>query len=170
MRGLRVLGHPVHPALVHFPVALWTASLAADGAVIATGAAFWAAAAWWCLVAGLAMAALAATVGFVDYSLLATRHPAFRTATAHMLAMSLSAMFFLASAMLRGGPGVAAGSGALVCSGLGFTTLLVGGWLGGTLVYRFGVAVKVVEELDQSDHDDSGVHTTHSNQKKHSTD
>ncbi len=154
MRGLRVLGHPLHPALVHFPIALWTASLAADGAMIATGAAFWGAAAWWSLVAGLAMAALAATVGFVDYSLLAPKHPAFRTATAHMLAMSLSAVFFFVSAMLRGGPDAVAGSGALVCSGLGFFSLMVGGWLGGTLVYRFGIAVKVVEELDQPAHDD----------------
>jgi uncharacterized membrane protein len=138
--------------------------------MIATGAAFWAAVAWWSLVAGLAMAALAATVGFVDYSLLPTKHPAFRTATAHMLTMSLSAMFFLGSAMLRDGPGAVAGSGALICSGVGFISLLVGGWLGGTLVYHFGVAVKVVEELDQPDHDDSRVRTTHSNSRNRSTD
>lgn len=126
--------------------------------MIATGATFWGAVAWWSLVAGLAMAALAALAGFVDYSLLATKHPAFRTATAHMLTMSLSAVFFLASVVLRGGPEAAAGSGALVCSGLGFLALLVGGWLGGTMVYHFGVAVEVVEGLDQPAHDDS-VHS-----------
>jgi uncharacterized membrane protein len=160
VRGLRVVGHPLHPALVHFPVALWTASLAADGALIATGATFWGAVAWWSLVAGLAMAALAAVAGFVDYSLLAPKHPGFRTATAHMLTMSLSALFFLAGAMLRGGPGAAAGSGALVCSGLGFLALLGGGWLGGTLVYHFGVAVEVVEGLDQPARDDSQLHSS----------
>jgi uncharacterized membrane protein len=159
VRGLRVIGHPLHPALVHFPVALWTASLAADGALIATGTTFWGAVAWWSLVAGLAMAALAAVAGFVDYSLLAPKHPAFRTATAHMLTMSLGAVFFLVSALLRGGPG-AAGSGALVCSGLGFFALLVGGWLGGTLVYHFGVAVEVVEGLDRPGQDDSQMHST----------
>ena len=109
-------------------------------------------------MAGLAMAALAATAGFVDYSLLAPKHPAFRTATAHMLTMSLSAMFFLASAVLRGGPDSAAGSGALVCSGLGFLALMVGGWLGGTLVYHFGVAVEPVEARDQPATDDSQEH------------
>jgi uncharacterized membrane protein len=66
-----------------------------------------------------------------------------------MMAMSLSAVLFLASAMLRDGPDSAAGWGALICSGLGFCSLLVGGWLGGTLVYRFGVAVEVVEEMDR---------------------
>ncbi len=156
MRGLRVLGHPLHPAVVHFPVALWTASLAADGVLIATGTPFWGALAWWSLVAGLAMAALAAVAGFVDYSLLSPKDPAF-TATAHMLTMSVSAAFFLASAVLRGGPDSAAGSGALVCSGFGFLALMAGGWLGGTLVYHFGVAVEVVEALDRSVHDDPQV-------------
>ncbi len=155
MRGLRVLGHPLHPALVHFPVALWTASLAADGAMIATGAAFWGALAWWSLVAGLAMAAVAALAGFVDYSLLPQTHPAFTTATVHMLAMSLSALLFLGSAVLRGGPDSTAGAGALICSALGFLALMVGGWLGGTMVYHFGVAVEVVEKLDQPAHDRS---------------
>jgi uncharacterized membrane protein len=148
MRGLRLLGHPLHPALVHFPVALWTASLAADGAALATGAAFWGQAAWWCLVAGLGAAALAATAGFVDYSLLPPKHAGFRTATAHMLAMSFSASLFLVSALLRGGPGSAAGLGAVICSGLGFLALVAGGWLGGTLVYRFGVAVEPVERRE----------------------
>ena len=160
MRGLRLMGHPLHPALVHFPVALWTASLAADGAALAMGAAFWGPAAWWCLAAGLAAAALAAVAGFVDYSLLPPKHPGFRAATAHMLTMSFSAMCFLVSALLRGGPGSAAGLGAVICSGLGFLALLAGGWLGGTLVYRFGVAVEPVERLEPSARDDTRSRTT----------
>jgi len=27
MNGLRLLGHPLHPAVVHFPVAAWTAAV-----------------------------------------------------------------------------------------------------------------------------------------------
>jgi uncharacterized membrane protein len=154
MRGLRFMGHPLHPALVHFPVALWTASLAADGAARVTGAAFWGPAAWWCLAAGLAAAALAATAGFVDYSLLPPKHPGFRAATAHMLAMSFSALCFLASVLLRGGPASAAGNGAVIFSALGFIALVAGGWLGGTLVYRFGVAVEPVERLQPPTRDD----------------
>lgn len=154
------MGHPLHPALVHFPVALWTASLAADGAALATGAAFWGTAAWWSLVAGLAAAALAVVAGFVDYSLMPPKHPAFRAATAHMLTMSFSALCFLVSVLLRGGPESAAGFGALVCSGLGFLALLMGGWLGGTLVYRFGVAVEPAERLELPARDDRQAHTT----------
>ncbi len=128
--------------------------------MIATGTPLWATLAWWSLVAGLAMAAVAALAGFVDFSLLPQTHPAFTTATAHMMAMSFSAVLFLASAMLRDGPGSAAGPGALICSGLGFLALMAGGWLGGTLVYHFGVAVKVVEDLEQQPHDDSQERTT----------
>lgn len=51
MRGLPLAGHSLHPALVHFPIAFWMASLATEGAVLATGAAFWRLAAWWLLVA-----------------------------------------------------------------------------------------------------------------------
>jgi uncharacterized membrane protein len=153
------MGHPLHPALVHFPVALWTVSLAADGAALATGTAFWVSAAWWCLVSGLGGAALAATAGLVDYSLLPTKHPAFRTATAHMLTMSFSALCFLVSALLRGGPGSAAEFSALVCSGVGFLALVVGGLLGGTLVYRFGVAVEPAERLGLPAHDHTQAHT-----------
>ena len=157
MRGLRFMGHPLHPALVHFPVALWTASLAADGAALAMGAAFWGPAAWWCLVAGLAGAALAATAGFVDYSLLPPKHPGFRAATAHMLTMSFSALCFLVSLLLRGGPASAAGAGAVIFSVLGFLALVGGGWLGGTLVYRFGVAVEPVERMEPPACDDSSA-------------
>jgi uncharacterized membrane protein len=140
--GLRLFGHPLHPALVHFPIALWTASLASDGAALATKAAFWGFAAWWSLVSGLAVAALAAVAGFLDYSRLPQTHPAFRAATAHALVMTFVALCFLASALLRPGPGAAAGAAALACSGIGFIALLAGAWLGGTLVYRFGVGME----------------------------
>ena len=153
MRGLRLSGHPLHPALVHFPLALWTVSLAADGAALATGAAFWVQAAWWCIVGGLAGAALAATAGFVDYSLLPPKHPAFRTATAHTSVMISAALLFLLSALLRGAPDSAPGPGALACSVLGFLALMAGGWLGGTMIYRFGVAVEPVERLEPPERD-----------------
>ena len=142
MPTLRFLGHPLHPALVHFPVALWTASVASDAAARVTGAAFWSPAAWWSLVAGLVVAALAAVAGFVDYSRLTPKHPAFRFATAHMLVMSFAALCFLLSALLRTGPDAPAGIGAIASSGVGFITLLVGAWLGGDLVYRFGVGME----------------------------
>jgi uncharacterized membrane protein len=141
--GLRISGHPVHPALVHFPIALWTVSLASDGAALATRVVFWTSVAWWSLVVGLIVAALAAVAGFLDYSRLTPKHPAFRTATAHVLIMTFVSLCFLASALLRPGPDVAPGVAALVCSGIGFVALLAGAWLGGTLVYRFGVGVEL---------------------------
>lgn len=30
MNGLKILGHPLHPAIVHFPVASWTAVVVTD--------------------------------------------------------------------------------------------------------------------------------------------
>ena len=41
LKGGRVAGHPVHPALVHFPVALWSVTWVWDVLGAYTGAAAW---------------------------------------------------------------------------------------------------------------------------------
>jgi len=146
--ALRIGGHPVHPALVHFPIALWTVSVAADVAV-AAGFALDPVFAYATLVAGLAFSALALLAGFVDYALLRSDHPAQSTATWHMTFMTAAAGLFLVSAWLRGGP-VAPPTAALGCSVAGWLVLLAGGWLGGTLVYRYGVAVETAEGSSRS--------------------
>src|SRR5579859_4778285 len=66
MRGLRLGGHPLHPALVHFPVACWTATPVLYAVyLLGRDLAFWRYA-WWCNGIGIAMALVAMTAGFMD--------------------------------------------------------------------------------------------------------
>ena len=56
----RLLGHPIHPMLVPFPIAFFTAVFLADLAYWLAPRPFWAEAGFWLLAAGLVGAALAA--------------------------------------------------------------------------------------------------------------
>ena len=63
----QIAGHPIHPMLIPFPIALLVATLASDLAFWSTGNASWAVAAIWLLGAALVMAALAAVAGLTDF-------------------------------------------------------------------------------------------------------
>jgi uncharacterized membrane protein len=138
----RVAGHPLHPALAHFPIGLWLAAVAWD----LLG--WWEASnpLWWqlsfgCLALGLAAALPAAATGLVEFFALPPDEPAIDTATAHMMAMASATFIFGASWFLRAKSGAAEPptAWALALAFAGAAVLVVGGWLGGTLVYRHGV-------------------------------
>jgi uncharacterized membrane protein len=62
-----------------------------------------------------------------------------------MMAMSTVWVCFLAAILLSVSTGMdrsMAQVGAVVCAGVGFLVMGVGGWLGGRLVYEFGIGVK----------------------------
>src|SRR4051812_23088531 len=62
-----IMGHPLHPMLVPFPIAFLTGALASDLAFVVTSDPFWAQASWWLIAAGLVMGAVAAIAGLVDF-------------------------------------------------------------------------------------------------------
>src|SRR3954468_17258457 len=63
----RLMGHPIHPMLVPFPIAFFIGAFLADLAYSKLGVPFWANAAAWLLGAGLVGAALAALAGLTDF-------------------------------------------------------------------------------------------------------
>jgi uncharacterized membrane protein len=140
-----MFGHPIHPMLVHFPIAFWT---------VAAGAYIWAAAdagesaamvATFANGAGLIMGLVAMFAGLFELRSLASGSQAMEVATWHMMAMSTVWVCFLAAILLSVSTGMdrsMAQVGAVVCAGVGFLVMGVGGWLGGRLVYEFGIGVK----------------------------
>ena len=64
----RVGGHPIHPMLVPFPIALFSAALLTDIAYFVTADMMWADFSDWLLAAGLIMGCLAALAGFIDFA------------------------------------------------------------------------------------------------------
>lgn len=138
---LRVAGHPLHPALVHFPVALWFIAVFWDAAAWWRPDPLWWQMAYWSLASGLVLSLPVLATGLLDYLALQPGEAAIDAATAHMMAMMGATVAFGASWMLRAADGVAAPprTWALAAALLGAVLLAVGGWLGGTLVYRHGV-------------------------------
>jgi uncharacterized membrane protein len=60
-------GHPIHPMLIPFPIALLALAPVTDIAFAVTGAAFWAQMSLWLIAGGLLTGVLAAFVGMIDF-------------------------------------------------------------------------------------------------------
>lgn len=142
------MNHPLHPALVHFPIACWSLATLADIASLWLGQP-----AWW--LAGVLMAigtlaALAAMgAGLFELVKIDEASPALRLAHFHVLAAMAAWLAYAASLFLRldlpmdgTTPLAAPGPLAISLSVAGFGCLAVAGWLGGTLVYGHGVGVR----------------------------
>ena len=137
MKGLKLLGHPLHPAVVHFPVAAWTATVVTDALFLALRDPMWWRISLWLLVIGVVTALGAMTAGFMDLLALPPGGPAQRGALRHMYVMSSAWTIYLIDLLVRylGIPGLA----GLAISAVGFLTLLAGTHFGAQLVYDLGV-------------------------------
>lgn len=143
MSGLRLGGVPLHPALVHFPVAAWTAGLLADGGFLVTGQPLFWGVAYWALAAGVLFGLLAMGAGFTDFLLLGRTHPALGAVQTHMLIMGSAWSIFVLDLLLRTREPPSAMPWWLASiTLLGFVLLAVGSHLGGRLVYYHGVGVQ----------------------------
>lgn len=135
--------HPLHPALVHFPVACWSLATAAD-----FGSLWWGEPAWRFSGAVLAIGTLAALAamlaGFYEFSKLDADNPAQRLASRHMLFAMTAWICYAASLLLRmqGMAWQRPDAIALGLSAAGFVALCATGWLGGTLVYQHRVGTR----------------------------
>jgi uncharacterized membrane protein len=138
----RIAGHPLHPVLAHFPIGLWLAAVLWDllGWWQASDPLWWQLS-YWCLALGLAAALPTAVTGVLEFFAIPPGEPAIDAATAHMMAMVGATAIFGASWVLRAKTGAAGTptAWALSLAFVGAAVLVVGGWLGGTLVYRHGI-------------------------------
>lgn len=145
-RRLRFRDHPLHPPLTDIPIALLPLAVLWSVIALWQGGDFWWRAAFWTLAAGLVAALPTAAAGFIDYLRIERNSRAFTTATSHMLIMLTGVSLFAGSAIAQGGPAEVSGGRAILVVALGALGTLflgVGGWLGGELVYREGVGVRV---------------------------
>lgn len=148
--------HPLHPMLVHFPIAFLSAALATDLAFWWTADAFWARVSFWLIAAGLAMGSLASLIG--TFELLANRpiraHP---TAWSHFLAGVTLLSFAAANLVLR----LDDPQGAILPWGLFLSfhsavALTMTSMLGGHLVYHYLIGTgsgQVAGDSERSGHD-----------------
>jgi uncharacterized membrane protein len=134
--------HPLHPMLIPFPIALLVGAFVTDLAFWGTGAAFWASASAWLLGAGIVMALLAATAGFIDF-FGEPRIRALSDAWYHMAGNLAAVVLAIGNLALRLGQGAdtAVLPWGVLLSFIVVCILVFTGWLGGEMVYRHRVAV-----------------------------
>lgn len=150
---MQIWGIPMHPMLVHFPVALLSTSVLWDGVGVWTGTPMWWELSFWTLVVGLLASLPAALTGFIDYVELETDTPPEQIATRHLMVTGAAVAAFLGSLLARGGSEALEGTRlvvALTFSLVGVLLLSIGGHLGAELVYEFGIGQHEsgIEETD----------------------
>jgi uncharacterized membrane protein len=136
-----MFGHPLHPAVVHFPIALLLSASAADiawlvgfTADVRVGAVM--------MAGGLAMGIVAMAAGLVDFIRL--DEGAVPHAMRHILVVGVAWMGYAIALYLRRDTvsgGTELSSLSIALSMVSALLLALGGWLGGRLVYTFGAGV-----------------------------
>jgi len=141
------VSHPLHPAVVHFPIATWSLATVADIAGLWWhGPAFLFAA--WLLLVGTAMALVAAATGMVQFLQLPANDVRGDLVMRHMSLVLVAFACYATSLLLRvhgvdwrGGVAQAPAPWAIAAGVVGFVFLLLGGYRGGQLVYRHRIGV-----------------------------
>lgn len=166
----RFAGDPTHPATVHFPLALYPATILFDILALtrsdgSTG--MYTRAAFILIVAATVMALVAITTGFVQLLDVPADSVTWRLALIHMSVQLGAACILVVSLLTRLGhvddarpPMV-----AIITVIVGTIVLLFGGWLGGHLVFTHGVSVErppappdpQAQETDGPSQDPAGI-------------
>ncbi|MDN5842224.1 MAG: DUF2231 domain-containing protein [Alcaligenaceae bacterium] len=131
--------HPLHPALVHFPIACWSLATLTDFGSLWLGESAWKWSAG-LLAVGCIVALLAMAAGVLELSRVPDG-PALRDVYWHMGLMLGAFALYTTRLMLRLDhlQPLAPNTVALLLDLAGFIALAIGGWLGGRLVYGHGI-------------------------------
>jgi uncharacterized membrane protein len=141
---IKIAGHPVHPMLIVFPVAFYTAALAGYIAYAVNDNSFWFRLAYVANVAGVVMAIVAALPGFIDWLNIPSDSRAKKTGLFHMTANVIALLLYGINCRIQCGkwddinPSLGP---AIILTGLGFALTLAAGFLGWTLVQKHHVGV-----------------------------
>ena len=139
------LKHPLHPIIVHVPMAMWPGALIFDllsqwkiGGNAIVRLSFYA------IVFGLIASLLAVPTGVVDWSGIKKEKPAWKIGLYHMMLNLVVAMLFAVNLGLRVQAFRAATTVptiSLALSAIGTGLLIGSAYLGGMMVYTYGISV-----------------------------
>ena len=137
----KLLGHPVHPMLIVFPLGLLATAVAFDIVGLIQKDPSWYRISFWMIAAGIIGGLCAAVFGLIDWTGIPAGTRANRIGLLHGGLNFAVVLLFVASWFMRKANGQMPSSGALTLSFIAVSLALVGGWLGGELVDRLGVGV-----------------------------
>jgi len=139
----KLLGHPIHPMLIVFPLGLLSTALAFDIVHwVRSGDTFFAQMAVWLIGIGICTGLFAAVFGLVDWLEIPKGTRAKSVGLWHGLGNVVVVGLFIVSWALRVSGDVSHPPGAaFVLDIIAVALALVTGWLGGELVDRLGIGV-----------------------------
>jgi uncharacterized membrane protein len=172
-KQVKIFGHPVHPMLIAFPIAFYTATLASFIAYAITGDLFWFGVGYISNIAGVTCAGIAAVPGFIDLVFLPDKSRVKTTGFYH-LGFHLTAFFiffvniFLQQTKWTEVPALPDASVPIVLSALGVALTFGGGFMGWKLVQKHHVGIDLTNkqmkveprdkgQLDQKETPDNSV-------------
>lgn len=139
---VKLLGHPIHPMLIVFPLGLLATGVIFDVLHLILGNTEFSVVSFWMIVAGIVGGLVAALFGFLDWLHIASGTRAKSIGLMHGGGNVVIVVLFLVAALMRWNePGHAAETTPFVLELLGAGLALVTGWLGGELVDRLGIGV-----------------------------
>ena len=137
----KLIGHPIHPMLIVFPLGLLATAVAFDIVALITRDASWFGISFWMIAGGIIGGLLAAIFGLVDWWAIPSGTRAKAIGLWHGVGNVVVLVLFAISWFMRKPDPALTGSGALTLSFIAVVLALVTGWLGGELVDRLGVGI-----------------------------
>lgn len=142
---MAIRGHPLHPVLIHLPIAALLMLVGSDLAYAYTHDPFWARASLWLIGIGTVGGVVSGLIGLLDL-LLVGRIRRLVTASAHaILAVTLLSLASLNFLLRWMAPEANLLPWGLYLSVLTAALITITGLLGGQLVYEHGVGVDLEE-------------------------
>lgn len=140
-----ISGHPIHPILIVFPVAFLVGLLATDIVFAITRDPFWAQASRWLALSGVVTGGVAAIFGIIDF-LTIGRVRQLSAGWVHALGNVAALTLAIINTYLHwNNPIGAIISTTITLSAVTVVLLLITGWYGGELAYRFGIGINLPE-------------------------
>jgi uncharacterized membrane protein len=145
----KLLGHPVHPMLIVFPLGLFISAVVFDGISLWRGSATSATVAYWNIAAGIIGGLLAAVFGLIDWLAIPAGTRAKQIGLLHGGSNVIVVVIFAAVWWMRGNtPDLTPTTTLFFLELVALALGAVAGWLGGELVDRLAVGVDDGAHLD----------------------
>lgn len=138
------LKHPLHPALVHVPTALWPFAFVFDLLSRAQAENTFVQLAFYAALLGLIFAVLAIPTGYADWTDIKPEKPAWKLGLYHMILNMIVSILWVINLALRVRgieTDASVPEGLVWLSAFATILLILSGYLGGRMIYAYGISV-----------------------------
>jgi uncharacterized membrane protein len=144
----KIMGHPIHPILIPFPLGLLSTSVVFDVVDLLTGDEKWSKISFWMIAAGVIGGLAAAVFGLIDWLAIPSGTRARAVGMWQGATNVVMVTLFIVSWVLRADAPGDPGTLAIILSFVAVGLASLGGFLGRELVVRLGVGVAEGAHLD----------------------